>query len=195
MITFDLPVSGGKTHNTSSSKELMISSYQGNLVRSPYDGVIYSVDPNHCGGHIKIEHNVDGNNYLSNFCEVNRITVNRGDSVRKNHSIGIMGDKDIVYSILDRGGKKVPFKPFFDGIDNDSKTKEPKKDEKTEKDPKKSETNDLGVPKDTDSQDLISQIGLAPFNLAHNLFGSKFKPVIENKILQEELNRIKQLLK
>lgn len=106
MVKFELPVSGGRPSDLS-SKEITISSYQGNLVRSPYDGVVASVDVNNCGGNVKIKHIVGNDVVHSNFCEVNRITVNQGDNIRKGNSIGIMGDKDLKYSILNSSNKKV----------------------------------------------------------------------------------------
>lgn len=201
MKKFEIPVSGGRVDD-SNSKELVISSYQGNLVRAPYEGVVEKMDPNHCGGYIKIQHNVNGHQCYSSFCEVNRITVNKGDTVRKGNSIGIMGDKDITYSVLDSSGRKINSKPFFDGIDNTSKDN---KTTKTKKEPKRSDkdtsssSRDLGLPKKDNDQDMFTAAGLAPFNLLDKLL--KIKPVplnkesvIEDKVLQEELKRIKKLL-
>ena len=207
MENFEIPVSGGRVDD-SNSKELVISSYQGNLVRTPYSGVVEKMDPNHCGGYIKIQHNVDGKQYYSSFCEVNRITVNKGDNVRKGNSIGIMGDKDITYSVLDSSSRKINSKPFFDGIDDKSISDKGKKDSKTDKGKKDSKTdNDKNKTIDlTDkgkTQDIFSAIGLAPFNLADKLLSKHFKDVpslytnesiMENEILQEELKRIKRLL-
>ena len=202
MENFDVPVSGGRVDD-SNSKEIVISSYQGNLVRAPYEGVVEKMDPNHCGGYIKIQHNVNGKQYYSSFCEVNRITVNKGDNIRKGNSIGIMGDKDITYSVLDSSNRKINSKPFFNGIDNTSKDN---KTDKTKKEPKVSNKDtsssfrDLGVPKNDNGQDIFTATGLAPFNLLDKLL--KIKPVplnkesvIEDKVLQEEVDRIKQLLK
>lgn len=198
MEKFEIPVSGGRVDD-SNSKELSISSYQGNLIRAPYEGVVEKMDPNHCGGYIKIQHNVNGQQYYSSFCEVNRITVNKGDNLRKGNSIGIMGDKDITYSVLDSSSRKINSKPFFDGIDNTSK------DDKTKKEPKKSSKvttssiNDIGVPKKDNGQDIFTATALAPFNLIDKIFNIKPVPlykesVIEDKVLQEEIKRIKKLL-
>jgi murein DD-endopeptidase MepM/ murein hydrolase activator NlpD len=201
MERFDIPVSGGRV-NDSNSKELVISSYQGNLVRAPYEGVVEKMDPNHCGGYVKIQHTVNGHQCYSSFCEVNRITVNKGDNVRKGNSIGIMGDKDITYSILDNGGKKINTKPFFNGIDNsskDDKTSKSKKEPKPSNKDTSSSSHNLGVPKDDNGQDIFTAAGLAPFNLLDKLLNIKPIPlnkesVIKDKVLQEELKRIKRLL-
>ena len=199
MEKFQIPVSGGNVDD-SNSKELVISSHQGNLVRAPYEGVVDKMDPNHCGGYVKIQHNVNGQQYYSSFCEVNRITVNRGDNIRKGSSIGIMGDKDITYSILDSSSRKVKAKPFFSGIDNGSKkTTEPKKEPKRVDIDKKDPTANLGLPKDDNGQDIFSKIGLSPFNLMDKIFNIKPVPlnnesIMEDEVLQEELKRIKKLL-
>ena len=199
MEKFEIPVSGGNV-NDSNSKELVISSYQGNLVRAPYEGVVDKMDPNHCGGYVKIQHNVNGQQYYSSFCEVNRITVNRGDNIRKGSSIGIMGDKDITYSVLDSSSRKIKVKPFFSGIDDGSKkSTEPKKEPKKADNNKKDPTYDLGSPKDDNGQDIFSKVGLAPFNLIDKIFNIKPIPlnnesIMEDKVLQEELKRIKKLL-
>ena len=162
MEKFEIPVSGGNV-NDSNSKELVISSYQGNLVRAPYEGVVDKMDPNHCGGYVKIQHNVNGQQYYSSFCEVNRITVNKGDNIRKGSSIGIMGDKDITYSVLDSSSRKIKVKPFFSGIDDGSKkSTEPKKEPKKTDNNKKDPTYDLGSSKDDNGQDIFSKVGLAP---------------------------------
>jgi len=200
MEKFNIPVSGGRV-NDSNSKELVISSYQGNLVRAPYEGVVDKMDPNQCGGYIKIQHNVNGKQYYSSFCEVNRITVNRGDNIRKGSSIGIMGDKDITYSVLDSSSRKINSKPFFNGINNTSKDD---KTDKTKKEPKKSNkdtsssSHNLGLPKDNNGQDIFTAAGLSPFNLMDKIFNIKPVPlkerIIEDKVLQEELKRIKRLL-
>jgi hypothetical protein len=199
MEKFEIPVSGGNVDD-SNSKELVISSYQGNLVRAPYEGVVDKMDPNHCGGYVKIQHNVNGQQYYSSFCEVNRITVNRGDNIRKGSSIGIMGDKDITYSVLDSSSRKIKVKPFFSGIDNDSKkSTEPKKEPKRADIDKKDPTANLGLPKDDNGQDIFSKVGLAPFNLMDKIFNIKPVPlnnesIMEDEVLQEELKRIKKLL-
>lgn len=199
MEKFEIPVSGGNV-NDSNSKELVISSYQGNLVRAPYQGVVDKMDPNHCGGYVKIQHNVNGQQYYSSFCEVNRITVNKGDNIRKGSSIGIMGDKDITYSVLDSSSRKIKVKPFFSGIDDGSKkSTEPKKEPKKTDNNKKDPTYDLGSSKDDNGQDIFSKVGLAPFNLMDKIFNIKPVPlnnesIMEDEVLQEELKRIKKLL-
>jgi hypothetical protein len=171
----------------------------GNLVRSPYNGVVKDVDVNRCGGHIKIEHNVNGQKCYSSFCEVNRITVNKGDTIRKGNSIGIMGDKDITYSILNDSGKKINTKPFFSGIDTSTNDKDDsEKNTKEKKKKKKTDDNTSSIGK---GQDIFTAIGLAPFNLVDKLIGNKFKAgplyresILKDKVLQEELKRIKRLL-
>jgi hypothetical protein len=198
MEKFEVPLSGGRLDN-SKSKELVISSYMGNLVRSPYNGVVKDVDVNRCGGHIKIEHNVNGQKCYSSFCEVNRITVNKGDTIRKGNSIGIMGDKDITYSILNDSGKKINTKPFFSGIDTSTNDKDDsEKNTKEKKKKKKTDDNTSSIGK---GQDIFTAIGLAPFNLVDKLIGNKFKAgplyresILKDKVLQEELKRIKRLL-
>jgi hypothetical protein len=198
MENFEIPVAGGNVDD-SNSKELVISSYQGNLVRAPYDGVVKDVDVNRCGGHIKIEHNVNGQKCYSSFCEVNRITVNKGDTIRKGNSIGIMGDKDITYTILNDSGKKINTKPFFSGIDTSTNDKDDsEKNTKEKKKKKKTDDNTSSIGK---GQDIFTAIGLAPFNLVDKLIGNKFKAgplyresILKDKVLQEELKRIKRLL-
>lgn len=200
---FDIPVSGARVDD-SNSKELVISSYQGNLVRSPYNGTVDNVDVNRCGGYIKIEHNVNGQKCYSSFCEVNRITVNKGDTVRKNHSIGIMGDKDITYSILNDNGRKINSKPFFSGIDTSPNKKvDTKQSGKPIINKTKSvdRTANIGLSDNGKKQDIFTSIGLAPFNLVDKLIGDRFKSgplykesILKDSVLQEELTRIKKLL-
>ena len=200
---FEIPVSGARVDD-SNSKELVINSYQGNLVRSPYNGTVDNVDVNRCGGYIKIEQNVNGQKCYSSFCEVNRITVNKGDTIRKNHSIGIMGDKDITYSILNDNGRKINPKPFFSGIDTSPNKKfDTKQSRKPIINKTKSvdRTANIGLSDNGKKQDIFTSVGLSPFNLVDKLLGDKFKPiplykesVMKDEVLQEELTRIKKLL-
>jgi hypothetical protein len=183
MVKFELPVSGGRPSDLS-SKEITISSYQGNLIRSPYDGVVESVDINDCGGNVKIKHIVGNDVFHSNLCEVNRITVNKGDNLRKGSSLGIAGDKDLKYSILNSRNQKVRLETFFNGID--TKTSEKKKEKEKEKNKQSSNTSTF--------HDSFIKSMLFPFGAVEKLLGGKSKPVSENKILQEEIERIKKLL-
>lgn len=195
MDKFELPVSGGRPSDLS-SKEISISTHQGNLVRSPYDGVVQSVDVNDCGGNVKIKHIVGNDVYHSNICEVNRITVNKGDNLRKGSSLGIAGNKDLRYSILDNRNQKVRLKPFFEGIDSGTSKDEKKKEKEDGKKKEDSlDTSQIGLPTDGSFHDTFLKTMLFPFTAADKAFGKNFKPVMENKILQEEVNRIKQLLK
>ena len=211
MVKFELPVSGGRPSNIS-SKEITISTYQGNLIRSPYDGVVESVDVNDCGGNVKIKHTVGNDIFHSNLCEVNRITVNRGDNIRKGSSIGIMGDKDLKYSILNSRNQKVRLEPFFNGID--TKTSEKEKEKKKEKEKEK---NKQSSDSSTFHDSFIKSM-LFPFTAVDKILGGKPKTDEEKadaklkkekeqkekddanfqKKLQkvnEDINRIKQLLK
>ena len=185
MVKFELPVSGGRPSDLS-SKEITISTYQGNLVRSPYDGVVESVDVNDCSGNVKIKHIVGNNVFHSNLCEVNRITVNRGDNLRKGGSLGIAGDKDLKYSILNSRNQKIRLEPFFNGIDTKTSKKEKEKEKEKEKNKQSSNTS-------TFHNSFIKSM-LFPFTAVDKIIGGKSKPVMENKSLQEELKRIKKLL-
>jgi hypothetical protein len=185
MVKFELPVSGGRPSDLS-SKEITISTYQGNLVRSPYDGVVESVDVNYCGGNVKIKHIVGNDVFHSNLCEVNRITVNRGDNLRKGGSLGIAGDKDLKYSILNSRNQKVRLESFFNGIDTKTSEKEKEKEKEKQKNKQSSYTSTF--------HDSFIKSMLFPFGAVEKLIGGKSKPVSENKILQEEIERIKKLL-
>jgi hypothetical protein len=189
MVKFELPISGGRPSDIS-SKEITISTYQGNLVRSPYDGVVESVDVNDCGGNVKIKHIVGNDVFHSNLCEVNRITVNRGDNLRKGGSLGIAGDKDLKYSILNSRNQKVRLEPFFNGIDTKTSEKEKDKEKKKEKEKEKNKQSS----NTSTFHDSFIKSMLFPFGAVEKLLGSKSKPVSENKALQEELKRIKKLL-
>lgn len=198
MEKFEIPVAGGRIDD-SNSKEIVISSYMGNLVRSPYDGIVEDVDVNRCGGYVKIGHNINGQKCYSSFCEVNRITVTKGNTLRKGHSIGIVGDKDITYSILNDRGRKINTTPFFSGIDTSPKDKD-KSEKKIKSDDKKIKS--VSSASDSSSkQDFFTAIGLAPFNLVDKLIGDRFKrgplyneSILKDEVLQEELKRIKKLL-
>jgi murein DD-endopeptidase MepM/ murein hydrolase activator NlpD len=80
--------SGGGTYN---HKGTDISADPGTPVKSPMDGVVKIADINHndaCGGTIDIDH---GNEYITRFCHMSKISVTVGQFVKMGEVVGESG--------------------------------------------------------------------------------------------------------
>jgi murein DD-endopeptidase MepM/ murein hydrolase activator NlpD len=80
--------SGGGTYN---HKGTDISADPGTPVKSPMDGVVKIADINHndaCGGTIDIDH---GNEYMTRFCHMSKISITVGQFVKMGEVVGESG--------------------------------------------------------------------------------------------------------
>jgi hypothetical protein len=139
-MSFIKPVKDGKLEKKFSSEKVEITSYENDTVISPYDGGVAQYDANACGGFLKIEHNVDGKTYYSNFCNI--INVPRPvqtelTKVYKKTKLGEINGKTLVYWIEDERKSKKSVESFLSDKKED---KEKDKKEDKEKDKKDSET-------------------------------------------------------
>lgn len=185
------------TTNKGSSKSYVYSSYPGDRVVSPYDGVVVSVSDTECNGNIRIKHNFDGNTIYSNFCGIGRSKIAYGENVSQSKPIGIFGDKEIKFEVIDQNGVKQNISSLMSNKKSDTKNIENKDEPKKEK----------FVPYDGKSSGIGSDIMklalTAPFAAIEKLADSakikkkpKPKPEEEpNDIVFEEIHRIKNLMK
>lgn len=168
-------------------------SYFSSKIVAPYDGDVVEVDPSVCDGKIKIKHNINGLYYFSEFCNVNRIQVRQGEFVRKNENIGDLGDNSLKVHVYDNNGNKYPISKFIK--DSDKKPEEKSKyktDDKVEyKDNSRSEyPGEFTLPINT----LLTPLTI--FNDMMSYKGKKKKKKVEeDEKINEEIDRIKELLK
>lgn len=193
MIQFSNPINGARIDSSRMSKSVTIRTNPMDSIRAPYHGTVVDTK----GDCITLQHDVNGDEVYSKICKVNRPQVSYNNSIRKNEIIGYGGNEDVEYSILDRGGSSVNTQPYFKGID-DIKDK---KDIKNKKEVKNNEKKKIEPSVDTKKPamaNIFTDVLLSPLGLAHKLGTkglNKLTGKKEDDQVNEEINRIKQLLK
>lgn len=167
------------------------------IVRAPFDGEI--VDPStkvSCDGKFRIKHKLGEKVFFSNFCNLpsNTTTHNVGSFVRQDSKIGETGTEKLVYWITNEDNKKQNIKSFFAGNiltstepsdkKKEEKPSEKKKEEKKSEQPKQEKKEKKPETKTFDSGP--KSVKVHPFL---DILTLPLRP------LQEEIERIKQLLK
>jgi len=186
MNHFISPSPNGNLNQGMLSKTVGLSSYENDRLVSPYDGIVVP-SINRCDGNLTIEHNVNGETFYSDFCEIGRVIVGIGSTVKQGHTIGYFSDKEISFSILNKKKSKQNVNDFLSGHQF-------KKDEK--KDVKKSETKEPIVKSNEPrigGSDIFTDILLSPISFIKKALSDK--PKKKDDELNEDINRIKQLLK
>lgn len=161
---------------------------------SPYDGDIVETDPSVCNGKIRIKHNINALSYYTEFCNVNRIKVRTGEFIRQNEVIGDLGDNNLKVYVYDNTGKKHSVSEFIKT--SDKKQVEPKKEkEKTSNDNYNKDYNPKS--KYPGLYTLPINAMLTPLTIFNDMmsYKGKKKKVEEDEKINEEIDRIKKLLK
>jgi len=163
---------------------------------SPYDGDVIETDPSVCNGKIRIKHNINGLFYYTEFCNVNRIKVRNGEFIRKNETVGDLGDNSLKVYVYDNTGRKHSVSEFIKT--SNEKTIDPKKEKKVEKDSNYNYYNDN--PRKDKYPGILTlpiNMALAPLSIFNDMmsYKGKKKKVEEDEKINEEINRIKELLK
>lgn len=182
------PLPNAKVSSSMFSKTIEFSSYNSDVILNPFDGVVVSSDKFKCDGNIKIAHNIEGNTYFSNFCNVNRIMSFVGDKVKEGNVIGTVGDSPIEYTVTDKNNDKIDANKFLSGNIVTSTTKEKGVEKKKEREVKDTTTYKTGKTRNP-FIDLIS----LPFSVVGKAF---FKENIlnDNPLIKEEISKIKKLI-
>jgi hypothetical protein len=163
---------------------------------SPYDGDIVETDPSVCNGKIRIKHNINALSYYTEFCNVNRIKVRTGEFIRQNEVIGDLGDNNLKVYVYDNTGKKHSVSEFIKT--SNEKTIDPKTADKADKaDKYDKSSNYTSKSKYPGLYTLPFNAVLAPLTIFNNMmsYKGKKKKVEEDEKINEEINRIKKLLK
>jgi hypothetical protein len=223
-MTFIKPIKYGHLTNETSKKHIYTPDNVDSVL-APYEGVITDVNYSKCDGLIQISHLLNGKVFYSEICGVNKnIYVGSGMSVKKGDIIGQCGGKDIKFVIKDSNKNEIDLQPFFvgkfetdkkdlDKKDSDKEKKEkglgePSSNNEKNKENKKSEKNkeddeDENKPWDFTNYNpgmtlpnLFTAAALTPFDFIEKALKPKRKEKKEEiEDLQEELKRIKKLLK
>lgn len=189
MNHFISPSPNGNLNQGMLSKTVGLSSYDNDRLVSPYDGIVVP-SFNRCDGNLSIEHNVNGETFYSDFCEIGRVIVGIGSTVKQGHTIGYFSDKEISFSILNKNKSKQNVGDFLSGhqFNKDSKTKDSKtKEPKTKEPTVKSSEDRIG------GSDIFTDILLSPISFIKKALSDK--PKKKDDELNENIIRIKQLLK
>ena len=189
MNHFISPSPNGNLNQGMLSKTVGLSSYDNDRLVSPYDGIVVP-SFNRCDGNLSIEHNVNGETFYSDFCEIGRVIVGIGNTVKQGHTIGYFSDKEISFSILNKNKSKQNVGDFLSGHQfkkdvKKSETKEPK----TKETSSKSSNDRVG------GSDIFTDILLSPISFINKALSDKPKKKKEDDDLNENIIRIKQLLK
>jgi hypothetical protein len=210
MIQFINPIAGSKITEIPGSKSVMLTPNYGSPILSPYKGIVYNVN----NDSIVIQHSLNNQYVYSKFKGINRFQVGVNVPLKQGESFAYGDTTDIEYSILDENDKKLNVMKFINGFDdNTSKTDD--KDDKDDKDEKKKGTTPK-IPGKSYTSDFLTHVALKPFEFIHNKIRfntdeeeaearmkkekeqkEKDDANFEKKLqkVNEEINRIKQLLK
>jgi hypothetical protein len=187
MNHFISPSPNGNLNQGMLSKTVGLSSYDNDRLVSPYDGIVVP-SINRCDGNLTIEHNVNGETFYSDFCEIGRVIVGIGSTVKQGHTIGYFSDKEISFSILNKNKSKQNVDNFLSGYQFKKDVKDPKtKDPKIKEPTVKSSEDRIG------GSDIFTDILLSPISFIKKALSDK--PKKKDDELNEDINRIKQLLK
>ena len=197
MIQFINPVSGSRMIDIPGSKSSKLSPGYGTPIVSPYDGVVENVG----NDSITILHNVNNQNVYSKFSGIHRPQVGVSVPLRQGETLAYGDSTDIEYSVMDDNGRKVSVVPYFQGINPNTTTNNRTTSNYGDDDgEKKKEKNDRPKPIAGKSYiaDFLSDIALSPFKVIHKPMQkglNKLSGVKDDDSVNEEINRIKQLLK
>ena len=200
MIQFINPVSGSRMMNIPGSKSIKLSPGYGTPIVSPYDGVVEDVE----NDSVTISHNVNNQNVYSKFSGIHRPQVGINVPLRQGETLAYGDATDIEYSVIDDNGRKVSVVPYFQGINPNTTTNNHTTsnygDDDNDDGEKKKEKNDRPKPIAGKSYiaDFLSDIALTPFKFVHKPMQkglNKLSGVKDDDNLNEEINRIKELLK
>jgi len=110
MDSFTSPVSGGKIKSKMFSKEVEIKTSKNSKVKSPYSGVVDFVGSDE----VKIKHNFNGNLIYTKFKKVTPISgLNVGERLSDGEHFANAADENIEFSIIDKNGKTLSVDSFF----------------------------------------------------------------------------------
>ena len=148
------------------------------------------MNPSVCDGKIRIKHRINGLAYFTEFCNVTRPSVRTGESVRQNETIGDLGNNSLKVNVYDNNGTKYPISKFIKDSD-----KKPEEKVKTKRN--SDYDSDYRDSKYPGEYTLTMNALLTPLTIFNDMmsYKGKKKKVEEDEKINEEIDRIKELLK
>jgi hypothetical protein len=198
------PVKFGKVKERK-DKKIIYNPESDDFIIAPYDGTIDEIQEGlreNRNGFIRIKHSVDGETYYSEISGLKDITTQRGVDVSQKDKLSRTGNYVVEYEIKNKSKDKVSIGPFFTGDIGGKSSKEFKKSDSGSSKSRNDDNdsyNDWNKPyrKIEKVPDIFTSLFLSPINLAYKAltdFPGK-KENKEEKELNEEVKRIRQLLK
>ena len=210
MENFINPAAYGSMNTSHTSKKVRLSSYPNSVLVSPYNGVTMTVKDKDCLNGIRIKHFYDEQILYSTFCNVGRIFVSSGDSVRQGQTIGQFSGDDIIFYVENDNDRKVDVPALFISRKKDEYAGKTPKKVKDNKDGDEEEKYD-GKPKNkktttttTTQKDYnpkrygdeipnpVLDLFLSPLGAVGSVLG---KPKTNPLNLREDIERIKKIMK
>jgi len=206
-MKFVKPVLHGR-EKTLKDKKIIYEPGSDDYIVAPYDGIIDEIHEGlreNRNGFIKIKHSVNGETYYSEITGLRDIQIQRGVDVNQKQKLARTGPYDVEYEIKNTSNDKVSLAAFFTGAMAEIGSKESKKSD--------SGSNKSGDDGYTNSKepykppyrkiekvpDLFTSLFLSPINLVYKALndfpGKKDKKETSEEELNEEIKRIRQLLK
>ena len=203
-MKFIKPVLHGKTKEIK-DKKIIYNPESDDYIIAPYDGTIDEIQEGlreNRNGFIRIRHSVDGETYYSEISGLKDIMTQRGVDVSQKDKLSRTGIYEVEYEIKNKSKDKVSIGPFFTGDIGGKSSKELKKSDSGSSKSRNDDNdsyNDWNKPyrKIEKVPDIFTSLFLSPINLAYKAltdFPGK-KENKEEKELNEEVKRIRQLLK
>lgn len=174
-------------------------------VYSPYNGLVTNVSESKGMLKIKLSDKLGG--YIFKVYDVDRIIVSEGESVVRGQLIGFSSEKQINIEVTDKYNREQDISQFFIGYPGVSSTEQKTKPEKNinkidkksfGQDKKPIEKEKTKIKKKEDYSNVPSfsmlDVGLLPLHALKSGWNWLTKKK-DDEVLEEEIKRIKQLLK
>lgn len=164
-------------------------------------------DPNGYGGQILLKHNINGKIYYTRYAHLRKRYVTKGEKVNKGEKIGESGGGEndpnkgrstgphLHFELLDYGQTPIDPEPYLKGVSilggATALSSDKDKDEDKDEDKDTTKDNDNIVDKIMDK----FMTGYAPIGYLSGLKGLTSDKSETNESINEEINRIKDLMK
>lgn len=196
MIQFVKPVNGSRLNSMLGSKSVKITPSYGTPIVSPYKGVVSEV----VNDGVVITHTINNKKYYSNFKGIHRPQVGVNVPLKQGESFAYGNNTDIEFSILDDNGRKLDVMTFINGFDDGKSVVPVTTDDDEENKKKKKNKEPIELSDKPPLHDFFTDILLSPLNLIHKPLKKgmdklKGKKDDDDDKINEDINRIKQLLK
>lgn len=191
-MNFIKPIKNGRLKDKR-GKTWVYSPDSYDYVIAPYGGIVDFIDPNLKDGTIRLAHEIDNKIFFSELEGIKKFDVHTNMRINPGERIGEPSGDEVKLEIMNKDKDKVDPKSFFDGSIFDSSSKSDDETKVTTKTTTKYKSDYNTKIKDDELPNLFSTMMLTPIHMMNKAFA--FKKKNDDEELNEEINRIKQLLK